>query len=157
LSSIAVVSLSGFVKERLMPKIALGLCSLLFGVGAAHADEVQARFDGVWTTVVSCAMSGGALPYTYEFPSIVRNGVLHGERGVNGVPGWFQLEGRILADGSADISARGLVGKERAAVGERPAGTRYSYQIEARFSDKSGTGHRVKGRTCTVSFSRNVP
>ncbi len=38
------------------------------------------------------------------------------------MPGWLQLDGRILPDGSADISARGLVGKERAAIGGAPAG-----------------------------------
>ena len=143
-----------------MPKIitTLALCGvLLFAAGAARADEPQARFDGMWTTVVSCSVAAGALPYSYEFPSTVKNNVLHGERGVKGAPGWLQLNGRILADGSADISARGLVGKERAAVGERPPGTPYSYHIDARFSDNSGTGHRVKGRTCTVSFNRKGP
>ena len=39
-------------------------------------------------------------------------------------------------------------------MGERPPGTPYSYRIEARFSDDSGTGQRVRGRICTVSFSR---
>lgn len=136
---------------------ALGLFGLLFGVGAARAEEPQARFDGVWSTVVSCSASAGALPYSYDFPSIVRNNVLHGERGIKGMPGWLQLDGRILPDGSADISARGLVGKERAAIGERPPGTPYSYRIDARFSENSGTGHRVKGRICTASFSRKNP
>jgi hypothetical protein len=139
-----------------MPKTitAFGLCGLLCAAGAARADEPRAHFDGVWTTVVSCSASAGALPYSYEFSSTVRNGVLHGERGAKGVPGWLQLDGRILVDGSADISARGLVGRERAAVGERPPGTPYSYRIDAKFSEDSGTGHRVKGRTCAVSFSR---
>jgi len=143
-----------------MPKIitALGLCGLLCGAGAVRADEPepQARFDGVWTTVISCSVSVGALPYSYDFPAIVKDGVLHGERGIKGEPGWLQLEGRILPDGSAGISARGLVGKERAAVGERPPGTPYGYRIEARFAENSGTGHRVKGRTCTVTFSRKA-
>ncbi len=135
----------------------LGLCGVLFGVSAARADEKQARFDGVWTTVVSCSVAPTALSYSYEFPSTVENGVLHGERGVRGAPGWLELEGRILSDGSADISAHGLVGKERYAVEERPPGTPYSYRIDARFSENSGTGHRLKGRTCTVSFSRKAP
>jgi hypothetical protein len=132
----------------------LGLCALLLGVSAARADAPQARFDGVWTTVVSCAPSAGALPYSYTFSSIVKESALHGERGIKGAPGWLHLDGRILADGSAGIAARGLVGKEQAAIGERPPGTPYSYRIEAKFSDDSGTGHRVKGRACTVSFSR---
>jgi len=136
---------------------AVALCGLLFGIGAARADDQQTRFDGEWTTVVSCPASAGALPYSYEFPSIIANGVLHGDRGVKDVPGWLRLDGRVLPDGSARISAHGLVGKERAALGERPPGTPYSYRIDASFSDKSGTGHRLKGRACTVSFSKKGP
>jgi hypothetical protein len=132
----------------------LGLCGLLLAVGAARADAPQARFDGVWTTVLTCAPSPGALPYSYTFSSIVKDSALHGERGVTGAPGWLHLDGRILADGSAGIAARGLVGKEQAAIGERPPETPYSYRIDAMFSDESGTGHRIKGRACTVSFSR---
>jgi len=135
----------------------IALCGLLFAASATRADAMQARFDGTWTTVVSCSVATAALPYSYEFPSTVRDGVLHGERGVKGAPGWLQLEGRILADGSADISAHGLVGKERYALEERPPGTPYSYRIDARFSENSGVGHRVKGRACTVSFSRKSP
>jgi hypothetical protein len=130
---------------------------VLFALGAARADEPQAHFDGVWTTVVACAAVGGAVPYSYEFFSTVKDSVLHGEHGVKGAPGWLQLDGHIMPDGAAAIAAHGLVGKERAALGERPPGTPYRYQIDARFSDKSGTGHRVKGRTCTVSFSRHAP
>jgi hypothetical protein len=133
-----------------------GLCLLLLGIDAARADESPARFDGVWTTVVACAATDGAVPYSYEFSSTVKDSVLHGEHGIKGAPGWLQLDGRIMPDGSAAISAHGLVGKERAALGERPPGTPYRYQIDARFSDQSGTGHRVKGRTCTVSFSRHA-
>lgn len=139
-----------------MPKriASLGVCALLSVAAAARADEAQPRFDGVWATVVSCSPSDGALPYTYEFSSTVTNGVLHGERGIKGTPGWLQLDGRILPDGSADLSAQGLVGKERAATGHRPPGTPYKYRVDAKFSENSGTGHRVEGRTCKVSFNR---
>jgi hypothetical protein len=132
----------------------VGLCGLLMAVSAARADAPQPRFDGVWTTVLSCSAAAGALPYSYLFSSRVKDSVLHGERGIKGAPGWLHLDGRVLPDGSAGIAARGLVGKEQAAIGERPPGTPYSYRIEARFSDDSGTGHRVRGRICTVSFSR---
>jgi|SRR5271170_2685698 len=137
--------------------VALELCGVLVGIDTAHADEPLAHLDGVWTTVISCTASAGALPYTYEFPSTITNSVLHGERGIKGAPGWLQLDGRILPDGSAPISAHGLVGKERAAIGERPSGTPYRYRIAAKFSENSGTGHRAAGRTCAVSFSKKGP
>jgi hypothetical protein len=136
---------------------ACGMCGLVWASGSVRAEEPPARFDGVWVTVLSCAASAGAVPYSYEFPSTVTNGVLHGERGVKGAPGWLQLDGRILPDGSADLSAHGLVGRERAAVGQRPPGTPYKYRIDAQFSESSGAGHRVEGRTCKVSFNRKAP
>jgi len=133
----------------------LGVC-LVLALGAARADEPQARFDGVWTTVVTCYPADGAVPYTYEFTSTVKNSLFHGERGVKGTPGWLQLEGRILPDGSAGLAAQGLVGKERAAMEHSPPGTPYKYRIDARFSDNSGSGRRVEGRTCKVSFKRKA-
>jgi hypothetical protein len=136
----------------------IGICALclLGAVGAPRADEQPGRFDGVWTTVVACAMAGAAVPYSYEFDSTVKNGVLHGERGVKGAPGWLELDGHILPDGSASIAAHGLVGHERAALDERPAGTPYKYSVDARFEANAGTGHRVKGRACSVTFTRKT-
>jgi len=132
---------------------AVGLSALLFAVGAG-ADDSAARFDGDWATVVACAMAAGAVAYSYEFSSSVKNGVLHGEHGIKGAPGWLRLDGQIQPDGSASIAAHGLVGKERAAVGELPPGAPYHYNIVASFSENSGTGHRVNVRRCTVTFSR---
>jgi hypothetical protein len=140
-----------------MPKIVTVACSLLICAGAAQADAPPAPFDGEWTTVIACAPAVGALPYTYHFTSIVKDSVLHGERGAKGLPGWLALDGQIMPDGSADIRARGLVGKQRYAVGERPAGTPYSYHIDAHFAQSSGTGQRVKERSCTASFTRKGP
>lgn len=140
-----------------MPRILSAGVGLLIWAGAAHADPPQAPFDGDWTTVVTCAPAVGALPYTYHFTSTVKGSVLHGERGARGVPGWLSLDGQIMPDGSADIRARGLVGKARYAVGERPPGTPYSYHIEARFAQNSGSGQRVKERSCTATFTRKGP
>ena len=45
-----------------------------------------------------------------QFSSVVKDGVLHGEKGTKGKPGWFQLDGKMLADGDAKFYADGLVG-----------------------------------------------
>ena len=111
-------------------------------------------FDGTWDTVLSCENTAGAIGYSFKFPSVVKDGVLHGEKGTKGKPGWLQLDGKILSDGAANFYAEGLVGASEAAVGHRPAGTQYGYHIEAKFSGESGTGKRVEGRTCSVVFSR---
>jgi len=81
--------------------------------------------------------------------------VLHGEKGDQGKAGWLQIDGKIASDGSADLYADGLVGAKEFAVGRRPAGTRYGYHIDAKFSGDSGTGKRVEGRPCSVTFTRN--
>jgi hypothetical protein len=84
----------------------------------------------------------------------VKNSTLHGEKGTKGEPGWLELDGKILTDGSAKIYADGLVGAREFAVGQRPAGTQYGYHIEANFSDATGTGNRVEGRPCTITFTK---
>ncbi|HXW89305.1 MAG TPA: hypothetical protein VEK33_02040 [Terriglobales bacterium] len=111
-------------------------------------------FDGTWDTTVSCENTAGALGYSYRFDSIVKDDVLHGEKGDKGKPGWFQLDGKIGPAGAARFYADGLVGASETAVGHRRAGTRYNYHVEATFSDYSGTGKRVEGRPCTVEFTR---
>ncbi|MGA2113947.1 MAG: hypothetical protein ABSH56_04270 [Bryobacteraceae bacterium] len=80
--------------------------------------------------------------------------MLHGEKGTKGKPGWLQLDGKVLTDGSAKIYADGLVGAAETAVGHRPTGTEYGYHINATFSAESGSGRRVEGRSCSVSFDR---
>ena|SRR5579863_1605318 len=121
------------------------------GVSAANRDP---HFDGTWETVVSCQNTAGAVGYSFKFPSVVKDGVLHGEKGTKGKPGWLQLDGKILADGSANLYAEGLVGAAEAAVGHRPAGTQYGYHIAASFAEGSGSGNRVEGRACTVNFEK---
>jgi hypothetical protein len=64
------------------------------------------------------------------------------------------LDGKILPDGTSNIYADGLVGAADAAVGHRPAGTQYGYHIDAKFSDDAGTGKRVEGRACSVTFTK---
>lgn len=119
------------------------------------ADEHP--FDGTWDTTVSCENAAGALGYSYRFDSIVKNDVLHGDKGDKGKPGWYQLDGKIAPDGTARFYADGLVGAAEAAVGHLHAGTRYGYHVDANFSGDAGTGKRVEGRPCTVEFSRKPP
>jgi hypothetical protein len=133
---------------------ALAATALLAGAAAGVAPP--AAFDGVWITVVACSASAGALPYSYEFTSTVSQGALHGERGVKGAPGWLRIDGRISADGSAALTAHGLVGREWAATGHLPPGTPYKYRVEAKFSGASGSGDRDSGRTCKISFKKTA-
>jgi hypothetical protein len=136
--------------------VGLGLIAMPLLRDSARADAAQGRFDGIWDTRLSCSNSNGALGYSFEFDSIVKNNVLHGEKGTQNQPGWLQLDGSIAADGAARIYAKGQVGAAPFAVGQRPAGTEYGYNIEAKFSAASGSGHRVEGRPCTVEFKKQT-
>jgi hypothetical protein len=137
---------------RMFPVVLL-LAVTLSGPLVCHGAD-EDRFDGTWETVLSCENAAGALGYSFKFESVVKNSVLHGEKGKKGKAGWLQLDGKIPPDGSANLYADGLVGAAEVAVGRRPAGTQYGYHIDAKFSQDSGTGKRVEGRPCSVTFAR---
>lgn len=138
--------------------LAVGFASFLAVAAAvgSPADDAHGRFDGDWDTILSCPNSNGALGYSFKFLSTVKNGLLHGEKGHRDEAGWLQLDGKILDDGSADLYVDGLVGAAPYAVGQRPAGSKYGYHVTSKFTVQSGSGSRVEGRPCTVTFSRNT-
>lgn len=135
-------------------KLIMVLAVTLSSPPLLRGAEPDRRFDGTWDTVLSCENTAGALGFSFKFPSTVKDGVLHGQKGTKGKPGWLELDGRIGSDGAAKIYAEGLVGAADYAVGRRPAGTEYGYHIEATFSEDSGTGKRVEGRPCSVAFKK---
>lgn len=135
-------------------KVLAGVLMAVMTLRTAFAEPPHHRFDGTWTTTLSCPNARGALGYSFEFPSVVKDDVLHGEKGTRGQPGWLQIDGTIAADGTASLYANGLVGAAPYAVGDRPAGTEYGYHVDTQFADAKGSGHRVEGRPCTVTFAK---
>jgi len=136
--------------------LALGALSSVTG----HADDRTGtatptqRFDGVWQTTLSCTNADGALGYSFRFPSTIKNGLLHGEKGTAHEAGWLRIDGSLGSDGMANLYVEGLVGAAPFAVGQRPAGTPYGYHVEAQFSLDRAEGHRVEGRACNVVWIR---
>lgn len=120
----------------------------------ARGAESSNRFDGEWDTVLTCPNANGALGYSFEFPSQVTAGVLHGEKGVKGQPGWLTLDGPVSPQGRGTLYASGLVGAAEVTVGHRPPGTQYGYHLDVEFTVTEGKGHRVEGRPCTVTFAK---
>ncbi len=137
-----------------MCKRTLAAAAALILAQAGHADPPHHRFDGTWNTVLSCPNARGALGYSFEFATIVKDDQLHGEKGSKGQPGWLTLDGPIAADGAAELYVSGLVGAAPYAVGDRPAGTSYGYHVAAHFEAAAGSGQRVEGRPCTLTFKR---
>jgi hypothetical protein len=112
-----------------------------------------AHLDGSWQTTVSCEDSRGGLGYSYRFTSVVKGGVFHGEQGIVGEPSSLQIDGKIAADGSAKLYAKGRTGSKEFVPGrDTPMGTSYGYNINAHFEGSTGTGTRVEGRPCSLQF-----
>ena len=59
--------------------ICLSICLALMFVKAAPGAGNRARFDGIRDTALSCSSAAGALGYSFQFPSTVKDGVLRGE------------------------------------------------------------------------------
>lgn len=135
---------------------------------AAHAEEAQMRivdltlaappvtsttFDGAWLTTLSCPSVGSVRGFTYQFTGQVKDGGYHGEKGTAGERGWYKLDGRIDADGFGAMLANGVIGASAFAAGHSPAGNAYSYHVIAQFAGKTGSGKRVEGRGCNLTFA----
>jgi hypothetical protein len=86
------------------------------------ATSAQTRgFDGAWSITFSCPAVGSALGYSYRFAAQISDGMLHGEKGEKGKPGWLTIDGKIGGDGSLDnLYVDSLVGASQVAVGNVP-------------------------------------
>lgn len=99
---------------------------------------------------------------TPGFPSVIQNSNFHGERGVAGEKGYCLLEGKINDDGTATLSASGIVTSRKYARGIfAHGGADYSYDVKARFNETEGSGSRseglgIVGRTCTFEFVKKA-
>ncbi len=128
---------------------------LASGAGAAaQATPSGERFDGQWTAFLTCAAFRNAAAYTFEFGVVIRNGVLHGEHGHPDEPAWLTLDGVVQADGTAQLTAKGLTGMEAYSVGNVRRQTPYFYHVDAKFSATSGQGTRLELRPCSYVFTR---
>ena len=113
------------------------------------------RFDGKWNVTVDCPKhTDGTFAFTIELVAQVRDGVLRGERGTEGTPNWFRLQGVIEPDGSAKLDAKGLTGDPKYSVGGVGQGTPYAWSATARFDGSRATGRRTQLRSCDLTFTK---
>jgi hypothetical protein len=126
---------------------------LLAGISVAGE-----RFDGNWHTKLTCPAKGNTMGYTWQFPSVIQNSNFRGEHGTAGEPGYLLIEGKIAEDGSAKLSATGIVASRKYARGiTAHKGEDYSYNIKAQFKETEGTGTKseglgIVGRPCAFEF-----
>jgi hypothetical protein len=141
-------------------RVAVGTTiALLTGsIAFAQSSSTSARFDGKWSTKMACPAKGNTEGYTWQFASTIQNSSFRGEHGTAGEPGYLLIEGKIAPDGSAKLSANGIVASRKYSRGILAhKGEEYSYNIKAQFQDTEGTGTRdvglgVVGRPCTFDF-----
>ena len=110
-----------------------------------------ARFDGTWNVFVECPPAGSASGYKLTVPANMKNGILHGQQqSPDGSS--LTLNGRIDADGTGSIDARGTTGDPKYAASGVAKGTPYSYRANARFEGSRGTATRIQVRPCNLTF-----
>jgi hypothetical protein len=130
---------------------------LLVLPGILRAGE---RFDGKWLTRMSCPAKGNTEGYTWQFPSTITDSNFRGEHGTAGEPGYLLVEGKIKEDGTAKLSASGVVASRKYARGVFTGkGDEYSYDVKATFKETEGSGVRdqglgIVGRPCTFDFQK---
>ncbi len=135
----------------------LVVCALVLVPGLLIAGE---HFDGKWMTTLTCPAKGNTEGYTWRIPSVIENGNFRGEHGTAGEPGYLLIGGTIKEDGTAKLSANGIVASREYARGVfAHKGEDYSYDIKAQFKDTTGKGARdqglgIVGRPCTFDFAK---
>jgi hypothetical protein len=138
----------------------VAVCALALSPAISIAGE---RFDGNWQTKLTCPPKGNTQGYTWQFPSVVTAGNFRGEHGTANQPGYLLIEGKVADDGSAKLSASGIVASRAYARGVFTSkGADYGYKIKAKFSETEGTGARdeglgIVGRACTFDFVKLPP
>ncbi|MEP7181844.1 MAG: adenylate/guanylate cyclase domain-containing protein [Betaproteobacteria bacterium] len=122
---------------------------------AASAAAANTAFDGTWSVTVVCPVAAdGAAGYRLEFVAQVTAGHLLAVHGTEGNQDSLRVAGDIRPDGSALLIARGRTGDPKYSVGRVQTGSPYGYRVGVRFEGSTGTGKRLEGRTCDLSFAR---
>jgi len=136
----------------------VAVCVLMLLPGAAVAGG---KYDGNWTTHMACEAHGETPAYKFVFPSTIKDNIFHGQHGEEGGPGYLVIDGKIADDGSAKLSAKGMVTQNHAHGVFAMKGNDYSYKIKAQFEDTKGTGTReegagILGRPCSFEFMKQA-
>jgi hypothetical protein len=114
------------------------------------------RFDGEWTSTMSCPATAKALGYAFDFIARVNGAHLHAQHLADGAPASMSLDGKIEPDGSALIDAKGYTGLREFNHGTGAPGTPYVFKVAARFDGSSGAASVVlpAGRPCDFTFAK---
>ncbi len=135
-------------------------------VEATEEEPANKTFDGVWSVTLNIhdykdpGTGAIAQGYVSYFAAKVKNGVLHGELGTRGAAAFFEINGKIDADGTAILHLNGLRGSEKynMAVGGEShgrSGTPYAFDLATQFKGRRGTGKRIGPRVGIIDFVKD--
>jgi hypothetical protein len=128
--------------------IASGLVLLPFA--SSHASS----FDGAWSVLQVCdSPEEGGRRYTWRYDATVKHGHLVGQYRLEGQRPSLTLEGKVEADGSATLIAKGLSASSDNDVASSSPQGRISFRVTAKFEGTLGTG-RVGVRGCKFTFTK---
>jgi hypothetical protein len=148
------------MKSALLITIAFATATLLYAQNTKAASDTTA-FDGTWQVTMSARdydnpNSTMSDAYAYHFPMSVKDGVLHGERGNRGMWDFYEIDGKIAADGIATIRAEGITGAgTQFTKRHSPPGKPYTYAVSAQFKGRNGSGKSAGPRIRIFTFVKD--
>jgi hypothetical protein len=135
------------MKSASLLAIVFAATTLWFTQDTKAASDTSA-FDGTWAVTVNFheyknpdgTVAKGWVKY---FPATIKSGVLHGELGTRGAPNWYELNGKIEADGTANLRVNGVTGNPGYTPDHPQPGLHFQYEVNAHFDGRHGTGQSV--------------
>jgi class 3 adenylate cyclase len=119
-----------------------------------NAPATAKKFDGAWQTTWTCPNLGQYPGYSFRFTGQVKDGAYHGLKGIKGEPSSMVLDGKIESDGTAAFFGEIIVGSSLVGLGAA-RGTPSDYHALAQFERIGGTGKRIEGRPCSLTFEKH--
>lgn len=135
-----------------MHKVIRSAVSLL-ALASVSADA--ASYDGSWGTTVQCPREpGGGEGYVWRFVSTVSGGRLHGQYGVPGQSPSATFDGAVDAGGAGSVTVTGISGSSKYNIANARGGSPIRFEATIRLAGTRGTGQRVSGRVCDLTFQK---
>jgi hypothetical protein len=123
---------------------------------AAPTLDVR-RFDGNWIVNWVYARTPTLPEIRGRFVAKASGGVLGGEIGTPGKPGWSRWDGTVEPDGTITAEVEGLSGVDtKTDPFHRSPGTKFNWSLIGTLEGTSGTGTRAD-RDCDMKFAKQGP
>jgi len=111
-------------------------------------------FDGVWIVREICEKKPGWQAGTYQFAGRIKDRIFHYQYGEEEKPGSAAYDGKIEADGTSEISVKGLTGDAAYDPFHRVPGTEFHFKMVIKLEGSRGAGVRSDSpRPCRSEWS----